>query len=206
MIGALIAVAVILGVAGYAVIRSNQVAVTPPSTGVALTNAADLGNSGNLLSLGTRAPGFVLKDANGKPYSLAQQRGHPVVLEFFAVWCPHCQHMAPTMERLANSYRSKGVRTWMILANPYGPNYDKSFGQDTTLATGTDLLWFKKKFHETLPMLVDPKFRVVNRYQVSGYPGIYVIDGKGTIRYAGGGEAPYSELSTAVNSALVQAG
>ena len=106
------------------------------------------------------------------------------------------------MQRLADTYASKGVRTWMILANPYGPNYDRSFGQDTTPATKADLVWFRKTFHETLPMLVDPTFNVVNRYQVNSYPSIYVVNSSGVITSASTGEVPYNTLSAAVSGAL----
>jgi peroxiredoxin len=94
------------------------------------------------------------------------------------------------------------VRVWAILANPYGPNYDNSFGTDTSLATASDLRWFARTFHEAVPQLVDPNFHVVNRYGVSGYPSIYVIDKRGVIRYVGSGEQPYNTLASAVARAI----
>jgi peroxiredoxin len=155
-----------------------------------------------MLKVGTTAPDFTLHDAQGNGHSLADQRGHPVVLEFFAVWCPHCQREAPIINALANQYSAKGVRVWSILANPYGPNYDRSFGQDTTPASASDLEWFAKNFHEHVPQLIDPSFHVVNTYGVSSYPGIYVIDGRGKIVHASAGEQPESALSDAINSTL----
>lgn len=203
VIGAAITALIVLVVVVYAVIRAHGAATpTHTSSGVPLTNATGATSTGNMLSVGTRAPGFLLKDANGKPYSLALQQGHPVVLEFFAVWCPHCQRMAPVMQRVANTYSLKGVRTWMVLASQYGPNYDTSFGQDTTLATKADLTWFTNSFHENLPKLVDPNFHTVSQYQLNSYPAIYVINKNGVVSYASSGEVPYSQLSKAVTKAL----
>ncbi|MDQ6824624.1 MAG: redoxin family protein, partial [Candidatus Eremiobacteraeota bacterium] len=37
---------------------------------------------------GMAAPAFSLRSLDAKPWSLAQTRGHVVVLNFFATWCP----------------------------------------------------------------------------------------------------------------------
>jgi thioredoxin 1 len=35
------------------------------------------------------------------------QHKEPVMAEFFAVWCPHCQRMKPIIEELAKEYAGK---------------------------------------------------------------------------------------------------
>jgi peroxiredoxin len=205
MIGGIITLLLIAGIGIFAVIRANHAASTSGSVGPPLTAATDPSNGPhNQLAVGTRAPGFALKDVNGKTYSLALQQGHPVVLEFFAVWCPHCQAMAPIFQRLDKQYSSKGVRFWQVLASPYGPNYDNSFGQDTTTVTKADVQNFAKTYHEYLPKLVDPTFKVVDEYGINGFPGIYVIDKNGVIRYSDNGEKPYSALSKAIAKVVAE--
>jgi|SRR5579875_495551 len=200
IVGGLITALVLVVIIVYAVIQSTG-GSTAASNGPALTNPNDLTASGNVLPAGTKAPNFTLKGVNGKTYTLASQRGDRVVLEFFAVWCPHCQHEAPIMEKLAKTYQPKGVTMWMILANPYGPNYDTSGGFDTALATKKDVLNFGKLYGETLPKLINPNFSVVNKYDAASYPSIYVINSKGVITYSQAGDQPYGMLASAINSA-----
>lgn len=203
LIGGALTILVVLGVVIYAILRSGSAMPRARHTvGPPLTNPSDLHPAAAMLKPGRPAPVFTLRGANGRSYNLAAQRGHPVLLEFFAVWCPHCQHEAPIIERLMSHYAPHGIRIWAILANPYGPNYDASYGQDTTLATKADLHWFSRSFGEHVPQLVDPTFHVVNEYGVSGYPGIYVINKRGVVAYAQSGDQEYGSLATALDKAL----
>lgn len=199
LIGGAIAVIVIAVIAVVVIVRATS--LTGSSTGPPVATAADF-NPGPMLKTGTTAPDFTLKDLNGKSYNLAAQRGHPVVLEFFAVWCPHCQAMAPVIQNLADTYKSKRVRVWSILSSPYGPNYDNSFGLDRTSASVTDVRNFAKKYGEHVPQLISPNFAVPNTYGGKSYPGIYVVNKKGVIIHASTGERPQSVLASAINSAL----
>jgi peroxiredoxin len=202
-VGGALTVLILAGIIITGIVRANAASSSRSAThGAALTNAAALNPAASLLSTGSVAPSFTLKDVNSKTYSLAAQRGHPVLLEFFAVWCPHCQHEAQTIQQINQKFAAKGVRVWSILANPYGPNYDNSFGTDTTPATKGDLAWFSRTFGEHVPQLVDPSFHVVNEYGVSGYPGIYVINKQGVIVNARSGEQSYATLAQALDRAL----
>lgn len=169
------------------------------TTGVGLTYPNDYNPAPKMLKKGTVAPTFTLKSVDGKKYSLAAQRGHPVFLEFFAVWCPHCQAEAPVMARITDNFEPKGVRIWSILASPYGPNAESG---SLNLATKADLQYFASHYHVTHPQLIDPTFHVVNEYGVSGYPGLYVINGKGVITYVGSGYQTYATLAHAIDAAL----
>jgi thiol-disulfide isomerase/thioredoxin len=125
-------------------------------------------------------------------------RGHTVVLEFFAIWCPHCQHEAPILNRLTARYGPRGLRVLSILASPYGNAYETT--GVTWLADRSDIAWFAKTFHVGHPILIDPHFAVVNRYGVTQYPTIYVLDSKGVIRFVGTGEIRYDAMAAAVQS------
>ncbi len=65
----------------------------------------------HLLSLeGKPAPPLEVRDWLGpKPVPLDRLRGKPVVLFFWAHWCPDCKRVAPDLARLASEYASKGL-------------------------------------------------------------------------------------------------
>jgi peroxiredoxin len=192
-------VLVVLGIFAWAVFRSYAVTSGTPS---ALANPNALNPAPQLLSAGSTAPDFTLRDSNGRVYHLAAQRGHPVLLEYFAVWCPICQGEAPIMAHLTKNYLPKGVRVWSVLSNPYGPNYDSSGRTDLSLATRADLSWFARTFNVQHPQLIDPQFGTVNRYGIGGYPGLYVVGPNGKITFAADQHESYSTLAQALDQAL----
>lgn len=179
----------------------NGLTSTSSTTGAALTNPSDL-NPGSPLAVGKTAPNFTLSTADGKSYTLSQYRGKTVLLEFFAIWCPHCQAMAPVLNNLDQQYKGQKMQTVAVLASPYGRNYDTSGGSDTSLATKSDLTWFQTHFNVNHPALIDPSFKVVNEYGANSYPTIYVISPAGKISYVSQGEVTQTALSTAINKVL----
>ncbi|HEX8918126.1 MAG TPA: TlpA disulfide reductase family protein [Chloroflexota bacterium] len=197
-IGLVITVLIVAAILAFAAFRTQATANS--SGGLADPNALNAG--GTLLQVGQKAPNFTLNDANGTSYSLAAQRGHPVLLEFFAVWCPVCHAEAPALARITRAYVPRGVRVWSILANPYGPDYDTSNRTDLTLATKSDLAWYASTFDVHHPQLVDPKFQTVNTYGINAYPGLYVVDSKGVISYASAGRKSYTSLSRELDRVL----
>lgn len=60
--------------------------------------------------VGTKAPAFTLAKLTGPGHiDLAEYRGRPVVLNFWASWCVPCKSEAAVLERAWLRYRAKGV-------------------------------------------------------------------------------------------------
>ena len=57
--------------------------------------------------VGEPAPEFVLPDASGKLVSLKDFRGKPLVIHFWATWCPYCKKVQPGLQALANDYQDR---------------------------------------------------------------------------------------------------
>ena len=175
--------------------------ITNQTSSSGLVNASKLNPGTQPLKVGTKAPDFTLKTLDGEQYRLSSLRGKPVLLEFFAVWCPHCQRESTILNQVDKNFGPKGLQTLAILASPYGKNYDTSGGNDLRIVAKSDITWFEQTFGVTHPTLVDPNFSVTNTYNASSYPTIYVIDTHGIIRYANSGEQPYANLAAAINTA-----
>ena len=195
--GSIVTAAAVLAILMYVYVQATS---TGRLKGVA--DPTTLNPARALLSTGTAAPDFMLKDSSGRTHHLAAQRGHPVLLEFFAVWCPVCHAVAPTMSKITRAYVPRGVRVWSVLSNPYGPNYEASGRTDLTLAQTGDLQWFAQTYNVRHPQVIDPNFATVNRYGIGSYPGLYVVDKSGVIRLARSGNVSYVVLSRALDSAL----
>ena len=67
--------------------------------------AQDLG-----LPIGSTAPAAAVPTLDGKAANLSQWIGKtPVVMEFWATWCPNCKELEPTMAAAARKYAGRAA-------------------------------------------------------------------------------------------------
>lgn len=124
-----------------------------------------------LLQEGVAAPNFVLQGLDKKDYMLVDYQGKkPVLIEFFASWCPHCQHSVPELVALQKKYGDKLV----ILSVNAG---DKPPQRSTSQA-------FKDQYGVTYPILEDPSDAMIEAYHLQSFPTMYLVDKTGKIRWA----------------------
>ena len=125
--------------------------------------------------VGKVAPTFTLPvAANGKgaasggateQMSLADLKGHPVILDFWASWCGPCAIEAPVLDRLARRYESKGlVVVGVNVSDP--PNVIKQYAVQKGLS---------------YPMLVESGSDVSASYGVQNLPSLVILDKEGKV-------------------------
>ncbi|MBT9259548.1 MAG: TlpA family protein disulfide reductase [Clostridiales bacterium] len=124
---------------------------------------------------GFPAPAFTLPDLEGKPQDLQSWRGEPVILNFWATWCPPCQWEMPAIDAF---HKETGARVVGIDMQEHPLKV-----RDYIQARGF-----------TYPILLDEKGDVSRLYWVRNIPTTFVVDGQGIIRYVHQGPITYPEL------------
>ena len=116
--------------------------------------------------IGELAPDFVLEATDGTSVSLADLRGRPVFVNFWATWCPPCRAEMPDISQVAEENRDSGM---IVL----GVNLQEDREPVVRYAQTLGL---------TFPLLLDRCGAVATRYNVTGLPTSYFIDREGRIR------------------------
>ncbi len=106
---------------------------------------------------------FTLEDLGGAKWTLKEQRGKVVVLNFWATWCPPCRKEMPDLETLYRQFKDQGL---VILAIS-----DEDHGKVKPFVTEQKV---------TYPILLDPGRTVNKLFQIEGIPKTFVYnrDGK----------------------------
>ncbi len=123
------------------------------------------------LAVGKIAPEIAGIDMDGKPLKLSDYRGHVVVLVFWASWCGPCVEQLPHEVALAERMAGK---PFTIL----GINMDR-----TVAAAQAAIEKERIKWPNVCDMIANKPGPIMTRYHIQAIPAIYVLDGKGTIRF-----------------------
>ena len=111
------------------------------------------------------APDFTLTTFEGTKISMADLKGKPVVINFWASWCPPCRVEAPLLEQARRTYKDRGV----------------SFLGVDIQDKEEDALAYIREFGVTYPNGPDPTGEISIDYGVSGLPVTFFISRDGTI-------------------------
>ena len=118
-----------------------------------------------VLASAEKAADFVLPNADGKLVSLSDYRGRPLVLHFWATWCPYCKKLQPGLDALVNDYADEGLVVLGI-----------SFREDE----GADPAGVLAKRGHSFQTLVEGD-EVASLYGVKGTPTTFFIDRRGEV-------------------------
>ena len=115
------------------------------------------------------APSFaaVTLDRVPQPRSLADYRGSPVLLNVWATWCDPCRDEMPSMQRLYDAYRDRGLR---IVAVSIDDDGNEPLIRE-----------FVAEHHLTFDVLHDLRSEIMASYQVRGVPESFLISASGRI-------------------------
>ncbi len=120
------------------------------------------------------APDFTVIDAEGNEVKLSDFRGKPVVLNFWASWCPPCKAEMPDFNK---KYKEIGDKVQFMMVNC----------TDGTQETVDSAKEFIKGTDYTFPVFFDTKMDASVKYRTSSIPMTFFINSKGElVTYATG--------------------
>jgi thiol-disulfide isomerase/thioredoxin len=176
-------------------LQSTSFAWTPPAD-ASVFKSADQMEDGEEAApaaalIGKNAPDFTLKDMQGQDISLASMKGHVVILDFWATWCPPCRAELPLLDQLEKDFASQGLK--IVAIDVHEP-------KDT-------IQKFLDKNPLSLIVLLDEQGTVTQKQYLNtdgNLPHTVVIGKDGKVKSASIGFGPSSEakLRGAIQNAL----
>jgi len=109
---------------------------------------------------------FTLPDLSGTMVSLRHLRGRPVLVSFFATWCPPCVEEAPSLDALAQRVGDK-AKVLIISVDEDREALEKFYARGTAAT-----------------VLRDETRRVADSFGTSKFPESFLFDADGRLRYA----------------------
>lgn len=118
------------------------------------------------------APSFQLIDLDNKKYTLNHFKGKPLIVNFWATWCPPCRAELPSFNRAWSKLKNKGVN--MIAIN---------IGEDPNAVFN-----FIKEYPIDFRVLLDQESDQLKNWQMNGLPTTFILNYKGEVVYQAIGE------------------
>lgn len=131
---------------------------------------------------GRPAPSFPIVDTSDRPTDLREYRGHIVVMNLWATWCPPCRAEMPDLERLYQLKRRAGL---VVLG----------FDQGEAPARAAA---FARSLGVSYPILVDEQQQYGRVYAALGLPTTILVDREGTVVRGFDGALTFDQMNAAV--------
>lgn len=130
----------------------------------------ELGTEISPLGVGGAAPEFraTTLDTPSRVRTLADYKGHPVLLNIWATWCAPCRAEMPSIERLQQTYGPKGLQVVAVSIDDPG--------------TEAGIREFARDMGLTFEILHDSTGRIQRAYETTGVPETVIIGRDGVIR------------------------
>lgn len=139
------------------------------------------------IAVGSMAPALSsLDQLDGKPFDFSTVVGkRPVVMEFWATWCPLCRKLEPSLQRAREQYGDRVMFVNVGVPDNQSPERQRAYVEERKMS-GT--------------FLFDRERVAMKAYQVPHTSYVVVLDASGKVVYTGvGGD---QDIDAAVRRAL----
>ena len=117
--------------------------------------------------IGQKAPDFTLNSIYQKKLNLTTMRnGKPVIIFFWATWCPHCRVQLDTIHNSQADLEAKGVQVALV-----------DLGESAKLVQA-----YMSANHMTMDVFLDEDGSVSDAYGVIGIPTFIFVNAEGVVR------------------------
>lgn len=114
------------------------------------------------------APPLALPDLGGEQVDLASRRGHAVLVNFWATWCPPCVEEIPSLNRLHERLAPRGFQ---VLAVDVGETWER-------------VQEFLRERPVQFPVLLDTTGESFKGWKAYAFPTSLLLDRQHRVRYA----------------------
>jgi thiol-disulfide isomerase/thioredoxin len=151
------------------------------SLAIAATVAAGCSAGGPAVPAGATTRAFTLPalSQGGAQISLARYNGHPVIVTFFATWCPTCQASAQTIARFYRAYHRQAPVIGVDISDPRGAG-----------------LRLVRSAQVGFPVAASPTLRTASAYGAPGLPATYFLNARHVVVYKALGPVQWQQLVT----------
>lgn len=125
--------------------------------------------------LANPAPPLKANTLGGESVALEPQDGEVWIVDFWAIWCQPCHMLMPVVQKVAEDYKSKGVRLYSVNVGD-NPQQVSSF--------------LEKKDFDTAHALSDPGQQLASAYRLESFPMVVLIGQDGTVQTIRSGFGP----------------
>ncbi len=143
-----------------------------------LANRSSATGRSGMTRIGKPAPQFAMQLLDGGEFQLSDHEGRPLIINFWASWCPPCRQESPAFERQWRRYRDTGIQFVGVDI------------QDDV----SDAEAYVREFGLTFPNGLDPDGKITIDYGVIGLPVTFFVGSSGIVEGRWVGAIPEEKL------------
>ena len=132
---------------------------------------------------------------NSEPLTAAGLKGKVVLIEFWTYTCINWLHIQPYVAAWADKYKDRGL----VVIGVHSPEFRFEKNLDNVRRAA-------KALEVRYPIAVDSEHAIWNAFNNQYWPALYLIDGKGDIRYHQFGEGEYEQSERTIQQLLAETG
>jgi thiol-disulfide isomerase/thioredoxin len=161
--------------------RLASVAVVALALAAPWAQAQDSG-----IEVGSKAPSAAVETLDGQPADLSSVLGKgPVVIQFWATWCPTCKAMEPAMLAAQQKYAGKVTFVGVAVSVNQSPRAVQAYSQ---------------KHSPKMTHFFDRRGKAVDAYEVPATGFLVIVNKAGQVVYTGLG--PQQDFDAAIKKAM----